>query len=127
MAERDKNAGTVFLLEDEPLIMLELQQLLSELGWTVVHTASDVAGAMEVAKTADFDVGILDVNVRGQTSQPVAEILRRSDVPVIVATGYGIETVLDNYPGATFLRKPYVRTELARALLQVSSRKEKAF
>ena len=83
--------GSVFVVEDEPLILLELQQMLSELGWEVVHLASDIDSATEIARSTEFDLGILDVNVKGRTSSSVAEILRTKHVPVIVATGYYIE------------------------------------
>ena len=68
--------GSVFVVEDEPLILLELQQMLSELGWEVVHLASDIDSATEIARSTEFDLGILDVNVKGRTSSSVAEILR---------------------------------------------------
>jgi CheY-like chemotaxis protein len=81
----------------------------------------------EIAGSAEFDLGILDVNVKGQTSGSVAEILRTKHVPVIVATGYSTENLIENYPGVIFLHKPYMRSDLENALARaVPGRQEKA-
>jgi DNA-binding response OmpR family regulator len=98
--------GSVFVVEDEPLILLELQQMLSDLGWKVAHFASDIGRAIEIARSAEFDLGILDVNVQGHASGSVAEILRSKQVPVIVATGYNAENIIEDYPGVIFYRNP---------------------
>jgi CheY-like chemotaxis protein len=105
-------------VEDEPLILLELQHMLSELGWAVTHFASDIDKAIRIAQTERFDIAILDVNVRGRTSFAVAEILRSRNVPVVLATGYSTEIIIDNYPGAVFLQKPYLKAELTEAIAQ---------
>jgi len=118
--------GSVFVVEDEPLILLELQQMLSELGWEVVHLASDIDSATEIARSTEFDLGILDVNVKGRTSSSVAEILRTKHVPVIVATGYYIENVIENYPGVIFLQKPYMTTDLENALARAVAHRQKS-
>jgi DNA-binding NtrC family response regulator len=106
----------VLVVEDEPLILLELMQMLEELGWHATHVASDIDRAMELARSEKFEVGILDVNVRGRTSSPVAEILEERHVPIILATGYSTDVISEKYPQFTYLQKPYVRRDLADAL-----------
>jgi CheY-like chemotaxis protein len=108
--------GEVLIVEDEPLILLELQHMLSELGWAVTHFASDIDKAIDIAQTERFDIAILDVNVKGRTSFAVAEVLRNRKVPVVLATGYSTEIIIENYPGAIFLQKPYLKAELAEAI-----------
>jgi len=108
--------GDVLIVEDEPLILLELQHTLSELGWVVTHFASDIDKAIDIAQTERFDIAILDVNVKGRTSFAVAEVLRNRNVPVVLATGYSTEIIIENYPGAIFLQKPYLKAELAEAI-----------
>ena len=104
------------MVEDEPLILLQLRQMLEELGWHVTHVASDIDRAMELARSEEFEVGILDVNIRGRTSLPVAEILQERHVPIILATGYSTEVIAEKYPQITYLQKPYVRRDLANAI-----------
>jgi CheY-like chemotaxis protein len=116
VAGRGIERGVVLVVEDEPLIMLELQAMLTDLGWDVAHLASDIDRAIELAQSKDLDIAILDVNVKGRTSFPVADILEKRKVPIILATGYSTEVIVENYPRAIYLQKPYVRSDLAKAL-----------
>lgn len=113
--------GTAFILEDEPLILLELRQMLAELRWKVSHFASDIDRGMEIARNEDFDLAILDVNLRGRTSLNVAEILQERQVPVILSTGYSTKTVIDKFPGAILLVKPYLKADLENALARAEA------
>jgi len=116
MAARGTKRGIVLVVEDEPLIMLELEQMLSELGWHATHLASDIDRAAEVAQKEVLDLAILDVNVKGKTSFNVAHILEKRKIPIILATGYSTDVLTDNYPRAVYLQKPYTKIDLARAL-----------
>ena len=82
----------------------------------VTHFASDIDKAIDIAQTERFDIAILDVNVKGRTSLAVAEVLRNRNVPVVLATGYSTEIIIESYPGAIFLQKPYLKAELAEAI-----------
>jgi DNA-binding response OmpR family regulator len=124
-ADKPGHIGSVFVVEDEPLILLELQQMLAELGWKVSYAASDIDSAIEFARTATFDLAILDVNVRGRASFAVAEILRGRRVPVVLATGYSTDAIINYYPGAIYLQKPYLLADLTMAVQRaVASRDE---
>jgi DNA-binding NtrC family response regulator len=113
---RGKKKGIVLVVEDEPLIMLELEQMLGELGWHPTYLASDIDRAIELAENEVLDLAILDVNVKGRTSFVVARILEKKNVPIILATGYSTSVITDSYPHAVYLQKPYVKSDLARAL-----------
>lgn len=81
--------ATILLLEDEPLILLDLEYAIEDLGAQFVSTSS-VAQALAAIERADpaIDVAILDVNLgRGQTCAPVAEELRRCGIPFILHSG----------------------------------------
>jgi DNA-binding NtrC family response regulator len=117
--------GSIFVVEDEPLILLELRQMLADLGWWVAAIATDVSKAIAFAHNGEFDIGILDVNVKGRSSVVVAEILDSRNIPVILATGYSTETVVASFPDVIFLQKPYLKTDLNSALeLAVSSNEQ---
>jgi DNA-binding NtrC family response regulator len=119
MAGRGTKEGIVLVVEDEPLIMLELEQMLSELGWHATRLASDIERAAAIAENEVLDLAILDVNVKGKTSFAVARILEKRNVPIILATGYSTDMITDNYPRAVYLQKPYTKSDLARALERV--------
>lgn len=81
--------AVILLVEDEPLILLDLEFAVEDIGGQFVSTSS-VAQALAAIERADppIDVAILDVNLgRGQTCEPVAEELRRRDIPFILHSG----------------------------------------
>jgi CheY-like chemotaxis protein len=110
--------GMVLIVEDEPLILLELRKMLAELGWTVVFSASDLDGAHRLASRGTFDLAILDMNLKGRSSSTVAEILKARQIPVIVASGYSQDIINAACPGAVFLQKPYLTADLASAIMR---------
>lgn len=109
----------VLILEDEPIIGLALEDMVEQLGCTICGIAFRVPEALELARTAPCDVGILDVNIAGELSYPVAEILADRDVPVIFATGYGDRQHPVRFKSFPTLTKPYGAVEMEGALVRV--------
>jgi DNA-binding NtrC family response regulator len=112
----DHQTGTALIVEDEPLILLELRKMLAELGWKVIYSAGDLGEAQGLARKATFDLGILDMNLKGRSSSTVAEILKSRQIPLIVASGYSQDIIHAACPGAVFLQKPYLADDLERAI-----------
>ena len=82
-------AGTrVFIVEDEALLVLTLQDLLAELGCEVVASALRIDDALAKGGTLAFDIAILDVNVAGERIDPVADLLAGRGLPFFFTTGY---------------------------------------
>lgn len=114
----DTLAHRILVVEDEALIAMQLEDLLTALGHSVVAIATRMDRAVSAAAEVDIDFAILDVNVAGTTSFPVADILRRRGISFMFATGYGTAGLVDGYRDEVTLRKPYGMQELARALLR---------
>ena len=106
------------IVDDEMIIALDLESMLEDLGHTVVETVNRVDRGMEVAKSGIIDMAILDINVRGQLSFPIAEILRNRSVPFIFASGYGELGLIDGFRDELVLTKPY-NSETLRRILQL--------
>jgi CheY-like chemotaxis protein len=108
--------ASVLLLEDEFLIAMDAEEILKELGAAKVETAATLAEAERLAAGDGFDVAMLDVNINGEMSLPLARALRQRGVPVVLATGYEMrdEGLADC---VAWLRKPYSREGLQRALV----------
>lgn len=90
-APRPALAGrTVLVVEDEPLVALELATALEEAGCTVVGPAATLADALALAEAhaARLDAAVLDANLHGHSSRPVAELLSARGVKVLYVTGY---------------------------------------
>ena len=87
--ERPAKAKRILVVEDEPMIRMLLEDMLSELGYTVAAEAAGIEEALEATKNADFDLAILDADLKGQPALPVADVLvtaaRRSFLPRAMA------------------------------------------
>jgi len=106
---------SVLVLEDDPLILLELQQDLEELGWCVEHSATRIDEAKKLATKVDVDLAILDIKINGVRSYPVAEVLKRRGIPLIFITGYLVGRIA-KYPEVKILSKPFSFADLEHAI-----------
>lgn len=78
----------VFIVEDEILLSMMLEDVFSDAGAHVIGPAATVEQAMALIAAEMIDVALLDVCLRDQRSDPIAEILRQRGVPYVLATGY---------------------------------------
>ncbi len=110
----------ILVVEDEMLVAMNIEDMLLALGHEVAGLASRLAPALQLAEEGDFDLAMLDVNLAGETSFPVADILRRRGIPYLFATGYGIDGIEEGYRGAPVLQKPFRSRDLAGALAEAA-------
>jgi CheY-like chemotaxis protein len=104
------------VVEDELMIRMLLDGMLTDLGHSVAAEAGGIEEALALAKQAEFDVAILDVNLNGQPITPVVEILIQRGLPFVFATGYGARGVPEPYRMHPALQKPFQLEALAQAL-----------
>ena len=105
----------ILVVEDEALIAVMVEDMLMDMGSDVVGPAATIEAALTLARAEAIDAAILDVNVRGERIDPVADALMARGVPVLFATGYG-EVKLASGATATVIDKPYTQEKLARGL-----------
>jgi CheY-like chemotaxis protein len=106
----------VLVVEDEMMIRMLLEGMLDDLGHTVAGEAGAIDEALALAKDADFDVALLDVNLNGRPITPVVEVLIRRGLPFVFASGYGERGVPEPYRGSPTLQKPFQVEALAEAI-----------
>jgi CheY-like chemotaxis protein len=100
-------AKRVLVVEDELMIRMLLEDMLGELGYAIAAQAADIDQALAAAKSADFDLAILDVNLNGQPISPVADALAARGTPFVFATGYGERGLPEPYRDRPALKKPF--------------------
>lgn len=124
MTGSDLSGRRVLVVEDESRIAILIRDTLEDLGCEVVAFASRFEDAREKAKSLAVDIVLLDVNLGGEPSFPIASDLASRGVPFVLATGYGSPKIPEELKFAPVLQKPFLRAELQRALLTALFTKE---
>ena len=107
----------ILLAEDEPLVAMDLEARLENLGYAVFAAVDSVAAGMQTLKGDQPDAALLDANLHGDSSIPLARELHRRGVPVVFISGYDkIEGLPSEMAGLPKLAKPIVDTALREAL-----------
>jgi CheY-like chemotaxis protein len=113
----------ILVVEDEMMIALMIEDMLADMGHEVVGVAQSLSAALDMteAKAGQFDMAILDVNLAGERSFPVARRLAERGVPFMFATGYGTLGLEEPFQGVFTLMKPFQQEDLARAIDRVAA------
>jgi CheY-like chemotaxis protein len=112
----DLNGLRVLVVEDEMMVSMLIEDMLSDLGCVVVGPASRLEEAIGLASEQAIDCAVLDVNLGGQPIFPVADLLREKGAPFAFVTGYGDAGLRDVDRGTPVLQKPFREGDLARVL-----------
>ncbi len=106
----------VLVVEDEMTIAMMIEDMLEQLGHEPVAFASRLPQALQLAQSSAIDLAILDVNLDGQPSFPVAAMLRDRGIPFFFATGYGKDGIDPAFAEVRVLGKPFRLPDLAEAI-----------
>ncbi|HEX7930646.1 MAG TPA: response regulator [Sphingomicrobium sp.] len=112
----------VLLVEDEMMIAMMLEDMLTDLGHQIVGIAMRLPQAMELARTAEADIAILDINLDGRKSFPVAQVLRERGVKLIFASGYGSPGLEAPFLEDVIVKKPFEANDIRAAMRRVLAR-----
>jgi len=111
-----KTTPRILVVEDEYLIRMLLEDMLTDLGYEIAAAVGSIKEARELAATADFNAAILDVNLGGEEVFPIAEILAKRGLPFVFVSGYGENSLPEPYRGRPSLQKPFQAEQLERSL-----------
>jgi PAS domain S-box-containing protein len=109
----------VLLVEDEPLVSMMLADLLAAFGHKVDGPYNRFSDAILAAKSNNLQAGILDVNLGGEKTYAVADILATRKIPFAFVTGYGPDTIVSQFSHAPVLQKPIEAAKLHALLQQI--------
>jgi len=96
---------SVLLVEDEVMIRMMVADMLEEIGYTITGEAGDIDEAVRLVQAIDFDIAILDVQLRG--------------LPFVFATGYGAQGLPEKFRDRPTIQKPFQIETLARTIESV--------
>jgi len=124
-----ETATDVLIIEDEPLISMQLENLVTDLGHRVIGTAATRSQALEIFSEHPAGLVLADIQLADGSSgiDAVEDLLKFGDLPVIFITAYPEKLLTGERPEPTYLvTKPFqestVRTAISQALFFGTSR-----
>jgi DNA-binding response OmpR family regulator len=109
----------ILIVEDEMLVAMLIEDTVMDLGHEVVGPAMRLETALQAASLETIDFAILDINLAGKMSFPVADKLVERGIPFMFASGYGAAGLDERYRDAPVLQKPFAAHHLEASLRPV--------
>jgi CheY-like chemotaxis protein len=109
---RNGRRHCILLVEDEYIQAQHVSGIIEEMGCEVVGPVASVHEALQLISRKIFDAALLDIELSGQSTRPVAARLDEQGIPVAVVTGYRRRDVPKSLQKYSFLAKPYTEGEL---------------
>jgi DNA-binding NtrC family response regulator len=102
----------VLIVEDEYFLGDDLARELDACGVQVIGPDHELSAAMS-RKYDDYDIAIVDINLRGSSIYPIADEFIRIGKPFVFATGYSPQVIPERFRHIPLWEKPYDAAELA--------------
>ncbi len=102
----------ILVVEDEPLIAMEIEEILREAGYRDVQIAATVEQALKWVETDGVGAAVLDANLGGASAEPVAAALLRRSIPFVGLSGYSADQRPASFAFAPFVSKPFKPADL---------------
>jgi DNA-binding NtrC family response regulator len=120
-SENTLRGRRVLVVEDWLVVAQEIENLLKELGCTVIGAIPRLEKALECARSETFDAAVLDVNLNDEEVYPVADELLMRGIPFVFMTGYDSAALPQEFRQWPRLEKPFSSDEFVRALTKALS------
>lgn len=120
--QENLEVNTVLLVEDNLIIAMDVEDILRAEGVADVKVAASIEQALGYLNEVTPDLAIVDFNLNGETSMPIAERLKSLEVPFFFATGYGDGIELGpEFADTPVLQKPYTQESLSSYVRKVAA------
>lgn len=117
-----QEAWRILVVEDDPIIAIMLGDMLHEMGCAIVGPTGVVSTALKLIASVPIDGAVLDWNLGGADSWPVAEELLCRGTPFVFSTGHVPAPASAQFDGIPVLTKPYDVKALTEALIPLLRR-----
>jgi CheY-like chemotaxis protein len=106
----------IMVVEDEAIIGMLIEDVLNDMGCRTIDVFQTVTQALDYLRQTTPHYAILDINLRGEQSYPVARELTAKNIPFVFLSGYGAQGVAKEYASAATLPKPFQAEDLEKLL-----------
>jgi DNA-binding NtrC family response regulator len=108
--------SSILLIEDEPVLAMDVEACLTAAGYRVVGPAANTADAFRLIADQQLDLVILDLNLGTEMAYAVPDFLADREIPFIILTGHSSTMVAERHRKRPFLQKPYMAANLLRSI-----------
>jgi PAS domain S-box-containing protein len=112
----------VLVIEDEPLVAMDIASRLSEAGCEVIGPAGTLEKAKSFIESAELDAALVDANLAGEPVDELAAALTRRKVPFAFVTGYGRDALPQGFREAAMIGKPFTEKALLTTIERIVER-----
>lgn len=119
VAEPHLRGLRILVVDDEPLVAMDIMATLAEAGCEIVGPASTIHEAKVLIEESGFDAALLDANLGGHSVDELAAALTRLNIPFAFVTGYGRERMPRAFRHAPLIGKPFSPEQLVKAVAQL--------
>lgn len=109
----------VLIVEDELMIVLMLEDLLTDAGFEIAGVATKLEAALASVQACSFEAAILDANLAGVSSAPVAAAFTARSIPFLVVSGYATTQQDGAFAAGLHVQKPFQTEALIQALRSI--------
>ncbi|WP_455809031.1 response regulator [Pseudomonas koreensis] len=118
-SEDQTSLPKVLLVEDETMLAMLMEMMLDDLGFATAYHASTLNEGIEYARNGEYDLAILDINIIGGDSFPIAAAIADRGIPFMFCSGYGRLGIPDAWLDRRCVAKPFSAEQLSQALSEL--------
>jgi DNA-binding response OmpR family regulator len=108
----------ILVAEDEMLIAAQVEEVLEDLGYRP-HTAPTVDDALRLLETHSFAAALLDIDLEGKLSKPIADLLADRETPFAVMSGQDLAEIRGSFGLVPVLAKPFSEEQIEETLSEL--------
>lgn len=116
MSDLSLNYRLILVVEDDYMMADDLGRELEAEGCVVLGPVATVEDALGIIHREALDAAVVDIDLRGEKSFPVADALIAQGIPFVFATGYSEKDVPSRYDYIKHCGKPVESSEILKAL-----------
>jgi CheY-like chemotaxis protein len=106
----------VLIVEDIVLLAIDLADIITDMGFEVTAFARTVDQGVRCARSGTFDVALLDADLEGRDSGPIADILAARRIPFLFATALDARDLPEGHRTRPRVSKPYTSLQIGHAI-----------
>ena len=118
-SEDQTSLPKVLLVEDKTMLAMLMEMMLDDLGFATAYHASTLNDGVEYARHGEYDLAILDINIIGGDSFPIAAAIADRGIPFMFCSGYGRLGIPDAWLDRRCVAKPFSAEQLSQALSEL--------